>query len=1699
GGDAGLEARLRAALRRRLPDHMVPADFMVLAALPLTAHGKLDRKRLAAMAAAAAAAEATVATAGQATPAGEGLGFVPPGTPAEELLAGIWRQVLGKGRVGVHDNFFDLGGDSILSLQVVSRAARAGWRITPRQVFERPTVAALAAVASPAGAGADAAPPLIAAPVAGEELPLSPAQCWFFEQAAADPHHFNQSVLLRPIVPLAAAVVARAWKEVVGRHPALRLRFIPAVAAGGPAWRAWRQVQGGPDAAAPFARLDLSRLPPGAAAQVFAAAAAAIQGSLDLTVGPLARAAWFDLPAAGARAVAGEAPPARLLLVAHHLVVDGVSWRVIAGDLDAACRAVAAGQAPALPPPSAAFAPWSRLLAARAVQPAAVLAAEGAWWLRQAGEPAARLPLDHPAGRNLAGSLRVTVAELSAAETRALLEDLPAAWRAHAQDGLLAALVAVLGGEERALRVEIEGHGREDLSGELDLTGAVGWFTSLQPVRLALPAGAGPGAALQAIKEQLRAVPGKGLGYGLLRYLREAPDDPVAARLRTLPAAEVRFNYLGQLDQTLLYGAAWAPAPEAAGPAQSPRAVRSHLLDLVARVSGGRLRLDWMYSAELHDAATIEGWAAAWLARLRSLLAESSARRARGECGYTPSDFPLARLAQPDVDRLLGGRAGIADLYPVSPLQHGLLFHSVASPGSGAYVEHLLCTLRGDLDADALADCWEEAVARHPILRTAFVGLDLPRPLQAVAARAGAAVSREDWRPLPPAERRQRLEERFAAACRQGFDLERAPLARWALWRTGDREHQLLWSYHHLLIDGWSFAELVAELAESYEARRAGRPPRRRARRPFRDFLEWLERQDSTDTAEYWRRTLAGFTAPTPLGLVPPPAASGHTPAAAIVERLGGADTAALGAAARRARVTLNTLVQAAWALLLARYSGEPEVVFGITVAGRPPRLAGVETMLGLFINTLPLRAACDGAEAPVPWLQRLQAGQGELRDHEHTPLARVQGWSEVPPGTPLFESVLVFENYPRDASLLRLGASLGMAEVRLVERTHYPLALAAVPGERLLLRLDYDPGRCDRTAAARLPGHLASLLAALAGAVAAVSGSAAADTAAVRLADLLLLAGAERHQLLYEWSGEAGCRGAGRAPRAAGGDPRDPEAGAGACLDELFGAWAARAPHRPALACGDAALSYGELDRLAGKLAARLAALGAAPEVLVAVCLPRSLDLVVALLAVLRCGAAYVPLDPDYPPERLAFVLADSGARLLLARSQLAATLAEAAGDGAARYRLVACDDLCPPLPEPSAAGAAGDGPTPAGGPHLAGRRDPRHLAYVIYTSGSTGRPKGVPVSHANVGRLLAAARPRFAFGADDVWTLFHSPAFDFSVWEIWGALAAGGRLVIVPLAVSRDPEAFARLLAAERVTVLNQTPSAFAQLAAHLAAGVPQGPAALPALRWVIFGGEALEPALLRGWLPAPTDRVDPSTRRPRLVNMYGITETTVHVTWRQLGPEDLAAAPAAAPTATTTTAAAGAASPIGRPLAGLTVDLLDAAGRLVPAGVPGEIHVGGAGLARGYLGRPALTAARFVPDPWSGRRAAPGSRLYRSGDLARRLPDGQLEFLGRADQQVKIRGFRIELGEIEAALLAHPEVAAAAVTVREPAPGDRRLAAAVVPCRTPGGDAGLEARLRAALRRRLPDHMVPADFMVLAALPLTAHGKLDRKRLA
>ncbi|WP_245627681.1 non-ribosomal peptide synthase/polyketide synthase [Actinomadura oligospora] len=949
----------------------------------------------------------------------------------------------------------------------------------------------------------------------------------------------------------------------------------------------------------------------------------------------------------------------------------------------------------------------------------------------------------------------------------------------------------------------------------------------------------------------------------------------------------------------------------------------------------------------------------------------------------------------------------VQDVWPLSPMQEGLLFHaSLDERGPDVYVGQHILELRGAVDAAVLRASWEALLRRHANLRACFrMPSSVGRPVQLVPREVTLPWREEDLSDVPPEDAAAEVERLAVEERDRRFDLATPPLLRLMLVRLGDGTHRLVMTNHHILLDGWSLPVLLRELRSVYEA--GGDSSHLPPVTPYRDYLAWLARQDHDAARAAWRSELAG--AETTVIVEDDPTRPATVPEQISVTASEEVSDA-LRDLARRRNLTLNTVVQGVWGLVLGKLTGRDDVVFGATVASRPLDLPGVESMLGLFLNTVPVRVRLDPSDTFETMLTGLQRRHSALMEHQFLGLGEIQRAA----GNGIsFDTLLAYENYPRDpAGAVTAAADAGLT-IRPVggrDATHYPLTINVLPRKRLELLLGYRPDCLDRDTVERLAQRLVRVLEQV-----------AADPAG-RVGAVGILVGGERAQAVEEWNDTA---------------VPVPDVS----LVELFEECVAGSPDAVAVVSGETRWTYAELDAEADRVAGSLRAHGVGPGARVALLVPRSAWMVAAIVGVVKAGAAYVPVDVDSPADRIAYVLADSGPAAVVGTS---ATLAELTTD--ARVPRIALDDPARPA-VPLEADRLGDvsGDLPA---------------YVIYTSGSTGRPKGVVVPQSNVVALVCAAAGQFGFGAGDVWSLFHSYAFDFSVWELWGPLLTGGRVVVVDFETSRSPERFVSLLVDERVTVLSQTPSAFYQLMPVASDGL--------ALRYVVFGGEALELGRLGAWYARfPEDA-------PALVNMYGITETTVHVTEFGLDEES---------------AAAGVGSVIGRPLPNTRVLVLDEALQPVPPGVTGEMYVAGSGLAEGYLGRAGLTAGRFVACPFG----EPGERMYRTGDLAHWTVEGRLVFDGRADDQVKIRGFRIEPGEVEAVLARHPSVDQIAVVAREDRPGDRQLVAYIVP-----RDGLDERQLRHFAAGRLPEYMVPAAVVALPEIPMTVNGKLDRAAL-
>jgi amino acid adenylation domain-containing protein len=984
-----------------------------------------------------------------------------------------------------------------------------------------------------------------------------------------------------------------------------------------------------------------------------------------------------------------------------------------------------------------------------------------------------------------------------------------------------------------------------------------------------------------------------------------------------------------------------------------------------------------------------------------------------------PEDFPLATLSQEELDSLPAGPQDVEDIYPLTPMQEGILFHSLSDRGTGIYVMQDRYSISGRIDPQALERAWQLLVDRHAIFRTSFLWKTAARPHQLVHRKATLSVNFFDWASLPAQEQEERLETLLAAERTAGFDLARAPLMHIRLLRLGEDRHLLVRSFHHIIMDEWCTSPLFLQFREIYARLVRGLAPEPSSGHgQFRDYVAYLQRQDSAEAERFWRRQLARFTGPAPLVAQQPSSGSPDIagPVEDAVAELSAADTAELNELSRRQQLTVNTFIQGALALLLARYSNRAEVLFGVTVAGRPAALPGVESVIGLFINALPLRVRIEPDQTVAQWLRGILEQNIEMRCYEHVSLADIQSWSDIPRSSgQLFQHLLTFENAPVDPGLRGEADGIRLELTGNRVHTNYPITFVAIPGARLKLRLTYQRDRFDHDAMARMLGHLKTL----------IEGLIRGFDGKVGEVGLLSL---KEQRALCGWN-----------------DTGD-DAASIPDVVASFEAQAKRTPDRVAISCCGAALTYDELNRRANRAARGLAAKGIGRDILAALLADRGVDFLVMVLGIFKAGGAYLPLDPAHPDGRILQLLEESRAGFLFHSET---------------YRGRA-ENLCWQAEGAAPVRIGLDGAEEAGvhAGNLAAQYSARNLAVVITTSGSTGKPKGAMVDRLGMVNNLLTKVPALGLTEADVIAQTASQTFDISVWQYLTAITIGARVEVFPDKISREPPRLLKELARAKVTVLEAVPS----MIRALLEAAEETKETLPALRWLLPCGEAFPPELCRRWMQR-----FPSMR---LLNAYGPAECSDDVSYHPIempGEGDLTV-------------------PIGRPVERTRLYILDRWLDPAPAMVPGEICVGGIQVGRGYLNRPDLTAAAFIPDPFG----PPGGRLYRTGDLGQFRADGVIEFLGRIDHQLKIRGNRVEPGEIEACLLTFPGVREAVAAARPGRDNVPRLIAYLT-----GTPASAE-QLRQHIRRKLPEFMVPSAFVFLDAMPLTPNGKADRRRL-
>ncbi|HLP47317.1 MAG TPA: amino acid adenylation domain-containing protein, partial [Candidatus Kapabacteria bacterium] len=1252
---------------------------------------------------------------------------------------------------------------------------------------------------------------------------------------------------------------------------------------------------------------------------------------------------------------------------------------------------------------------------------------ERAFWQKIEFVEVPQIPKDFGGDDNYIKDARNESFMLDVEQTELLLTRVNEAFKTEINDVLLTMLAMGINktfGHNRVL-IALEGHGREEILEDINISRTLGWFTCVYPVLIEILHAGDLGRQIKEIKETLRQIPNKGIGYGILKYLTLA-ENKKEIEFKVKP--EISFNYLGQFDADLRQISSFAIAKESIGNSQSPNNRREYVIDVTGMISNKRLTISFSYNEKHFKPETILALIRNFESELKRLIVFCCAKEIPER---TPADFTFKGLSIETVDRLMKEYPHVEDIYTLTPMQEGLLFHALADDTSHSYFEQMSYRLHGQFDVDLIEKSLNELFKRHDVLRTAFVSKGIERPVQMVLKDRNIDFYYEDISQLRQRQEKENFIETFKKRDKdRSFDLNKEPLMRVAIFRIAESEFEFTWSYHHILMDGWCLGIINTEFFKIYTSYLANKPYRLPEVRPYRTYIQWLERLDSEKSARYWENYLDSFEEQTgiPRIEISTKQENRYKNETFDVE-LDKEKTASLNRLASGNYVTLNIVTQALWGILVGKYNGKEDVVFGTVVSGRPFELEGIESMVGLFINTIPVRIRFEERMKFNSLVRKTQEEALLSEPNHYHPLALIQARSNLKQN--LFDHLYAFENYPlteqlegfnsADVSDKRNSLSFKLTNVDIFEQIHYDFNIVLAGADRLKITFRYNGNIYDNDYVERIAIRYCLLFDQII------------ENEAIELGDLIIISDLEKKQLLYDFNNtEAGY-------------PKDKT------IHQLF---AEQAEHNPdgtaVVSCGHAfttrtdtdnnMITYRQLHDQSDRLAALLIEKGVLTDSIVGIMMKRSLEMMAGIMSILKAGGAYLPIDPDYPQERIDYMLKDSGTLICLTddekkkitNCQLSIVKSQ-----------LSISQLRGPLHHSSFI-----------------NHHSNHLAYIIYTSGTTGKPKGVLIEHGNVVRLLFNDRCLFDFNANDTWTMFHSYCFDFSVWEMYGALLYGGKLIIIPKIVSQDPQAFLFLLKKHQVTILNQTPSAFYNLITE----EMKSPDQALDLRYVIFGGEALSPAKLKEW-----QKKYPGTK---LINMFGITETTVHVTYKEITAKEIESG----------------ISCIGKPIPTLSTYIFNRDLKLVPIGTPGELCVGGRGVGRGYLNRPELSHEKFVSNSYKKHE-----RLYKSGDQAKLFNDGEMEYLGRIDQQVQIRGFRVETGEIENRLLKHDDIRDAVVIAKKDKDSNIFLTAYIV------SDIDLSiSQLREFVANELPEYMIPAYFVRVQQIPLTLNGKLDKSKL-
>nr|WP_281499690.1 non-ribosomal peptide synthetase/type I polyketide synthase [Muricauda sp. SCSIO 64092] len=1570
--------KLQEILKAKLPHYMLPSIWVSLDKMPLGLTGKVNYDALPDPTSSLVSSKS----------------FQGPRNDGDKEIALIWKELLGVERIGIHDNFFQLGGDSIIAIQVAGRLKKQGYQITPRDLFNFQTIASLSDSLNKER--------LITVGEQGilsGKSPLSPIQLWYFDNEYIAGSSYNQSVLLPISKEVSSTVIKDMIRQIYSFHDALRFNYrnIDGI---------WKQEYSS-ITELPLNEINLRKTEdPIKKAEAFIASFGQAE-SLDK--GPLFQATILN--------AASEDSENHLLLVAHHLLIDVVSWKILLEDFVDLLETWNGIDNIPKEQKGSSYRQWVIELTKYANSQYVI--DELNYW-QSLAESYYSLPLDLPLMPSKWENLQKEKCRFSQDTTSLLTKVAHSAYGAEVEEILLSALTLTITEwtSQKHVLIGLEGHGRDLQTDSLDISRTVGWFTNLYPVRLNALSSSDLGSAIRRVKDELRGIPNKGLGFMALRYLNSS--EATRSKLRDVKW-DIAFNYIGRIDNVL----------DGQGKLNLRKAIfDSHFderipfgnkLEIEAEISEGSLNFVWNYSSLNYKADTIKRLSNNFKTHLNALIEHCASQAERN---FTLSDFNLPKeVTESQLDELRGflleekllDTFSPSSTYRLSPLQEGILFHSLYSKFSDVYLEQLRIDLVGELEVEAVKASWNHILKSHSALRSGFLFQNSVAPLQYVANHTEMPFAYFDY----SSELQVDVDKKLAAFLENdrelGFEMEKAPLMRIGLIRTGKLSYSMVLTHHHLIIDGWSLALVLKKFIEAYDKFSKGLESSITSVDSYKEFIDYLNSRDQVKDETFWQDYLRNITTPCKLPFYNfnETLQNDYKGRSNLRWEISRDLTKKIERYTKKNQITMSTLVQGTWSYLIAKYKQTSDVVFGVTVSGRPSGIPNIEQRVGLYINTLPLVVTIKLDLSIKEWLSSIQLGHSECREFQYTGLSRIQNLVLPHSAEGLFDNIIVFENYPIPDIFSSADKTFEARVVEPEEHTNYPLTIKVSIATNWVIEFLYDGYLLESAVIQMIRNHFENVLEKI-----------VTSNEKTSLKDLSILGSQELALLLEDFQG----------PEVVYDSEKT--------LVALFEQQARSTPEHVALVYQDRTLTYRELDRRSNQLARYLKGQGSGPEVLVGICIGRSLEMVIGILGILKSGGAYVPMDPDYPSQRIGYMLEDAQIELLLSSSGSIGSVPDLG------QRTVLLDRDWALISEESTR-------------KLSRKSSSDNLAYVIYTSGSTGQPKGVMVEHKGLlNRLLWANAHYTSFSHTDVVLQKTTFSFDVSFWEIMWPLIQGAKLVLVGPDGQNSMRYLKEVIEEHEITTIHFVPSVLVEFLSEITIGDCES------LKRVLCSGEALQIGHVKAFKDKFPDK--------RLDNLYGPTEASIEVTsWK---------APNSGEEVNFTA--------IGKPISNTRLYIVSEDTVLCPIGIVGELCISGSGLSRGYLNRPDLTASKFVPNPFSGIE---GDLMYRTGDLARWLPNGNIEFIGRADHQVKIRGYRIELGEIESVLSQEDQISSSCVLVHTDENGSKRLVGYVV------ADGDLDrTELQKSLKQQLPDYMVPTIWVELDGMPLTANGKIDRASL-